>query len=952
MQNVKKNEKSHHNHKADHNKNGKPGPNGDEIELERLKREVAILPLAGSQGIKFKKAGKNEYAGLCPFHDDINPSLHINVQKNLFHCKGCGKSGSVIDWLMLAENLTLPEAILELRRQILITKRTFENIKEFEDDERVIDILEPFYQKAIKLALDYWHNNFKSKKEGADYLLRRGLIYGELVEEFKIGYSDGSLIDVANDDDTINALIDLGAITMLDDGKLVETFQNRVLIPVFDDEGCIVQIYGRNLKSTGPKHLYLKVPLAGLFHQRALLSSDVILAESFIDALSIMAMGYNNVCASYGINGLKDKAIDLFESRGVKRVYIAYDNDTAGDDAAEDLAEKFMAKKIESYRVEFGEGIDANEFLKKSSSIDEAKAGLKSLIEEARPLKLLTDTEGIYISGRIEKLVQKGKEFFYTSGHREYTIRGLDQNKTNSSLKIFLRLEHDDSQNGQIKKFHIDNNVDLFSAKATGSFVKTAATRLTIDERVIRADLDALTVKLDEIHQKAIEEKENQKKVEKKEYHKNLAVSQKAKEFLFDPLFIVRFVKDIERCGLVGEPLNMFFGFLSTLTRYFQNQIHVIIQSESSAGKSTMLNLLADFVPEEESIYFTQVTPRSLYYGEPGFLKNKCIFIAESDGLREAEFPIKQMMSEGKLSISYTKTDPQSGEHTSDIKENEGPVQFTLTEPTEGLHEEIENRSVILTLDMSANQTSRILELQRLMHSPEGVILKNRKRELCDFYRHVQREIKPYEVLNYYSPHLNYNAEHHQARRDNQKYLSIMAAVTMLFQYQREKIMKDGRLCLKTHLIDIAITHFIIRRVFAKSLDELPIQTRNFVEKLVKHFIDYAKKMQVDFDQIWFYRKDMREITGLSNTRVHEHTSRLVDYEYLTTKRDQNGIAYRFLFEPAESDVSLVNMLRLTRIPDLIKKASKNERDQYKEFRPSLEKIFKALDPSYQGAEL
>lgn len=917
--------------------------NVEDVDLERLKRETPILSLAGSFGIEFKKVGKNEYAGLCPFHEDKNPSLHINVLKNLFHCKGCGKSGSVIDWLILTENLTLPEAIGRLRSDAAMIVRAFERAAKIEEDKPV-DILEPFYQNALGLALAYWHDNFKNKKEGADYLLKRGLIYGELVEEFKIGYSDGSLIDVANDDDIINALIDLGAITMLDDGKLVETFQNRVLIPVFNEDKNIIQVYGRNLKNTGPKHLYLKAPLAGLFHQRALLSSDLILAESFIDALSIMAMGYPNVCSSFGVNGLKESAIALFETNGVKRVYVAYDSDPAGDDAAEVLSEKFIAKKIETYRINFDEGQDANEFLRKATSIDEAKKMFKDLVERARPLKLLTDTEGVYVTGRVEKLERKGKEYFYKSGHREYTIRGLDQNKTNSSLKIFLRLEHE-------TKFHIDNNVDLFSAKATGSFVKAAATRLTIDERVVRADLDALIVKLDEIHQKAIEEKDNQKKVEKKEYHKNLAVSQKAKEFLYDPLFIVRFVKDIERCGLVGEPLNMFFGFLSTLTRYFQSQIHIIIQSESSAGKSTMLNLLSEFVPEEESIYFTQVTPRSLYYGEPGFLKNKCIFIAESDGLREAEFPIKQMMSEGKLSISYTKTDPQSGEHTSDIKENEGPVQFTLTEPTEGLHEEIENRSVILTLDMSTNQTSRILELQRLMHSPEGVILKNRKRELSDFYRHVQREVKPYEVLNYYSPHLNYNAEHHQARRDNQKYLSILSAVTMLFQYQREKTMKDSKLCLKTHLIDIAITHFLIRRVFAKSLDELPIQTRNFVEKLVKHFIKYSQKMQVDFDQIWFYRKDMREVTGLSNTRVHEHTSRLVDFEYLTTKRDQNGICYRFLFEPNIEEGFYTSLLKLSEMKSLVKKASKKERREYEDFIPSLKIIFKTLDPDYKTGE-
>jgi hypothetical protein len=150
--------------------------------------------------------------------------------------------------------------------------------------------------------------------------------------------------------------------------------------------------------------------------------------------------------------------------------------------------------------------------------------------------------------------------------------------------------------------------------------------------------------------------------------------------------------------------------------------------------------------------------------------------------------------------------------------------------------------------------------------------------------------------------------------------------------------------------VDIAITHFITRRIFAKSLDELPSQTRNFVTKLTGHFSHYAKEHGLDFDQIWFYRKEMREITGLSNTRVHEHTNRLTDFEYLTSRRDPNGIAYRFLIEPASAG-SFRGLMKLASFDDLIRHAPKKERQEYKDFLPSLEKIFNALDPAYTGGE-
>jgi hypothetical protein len=492
--------------------------------------------------------------------------------------------------------------------------------------------------------------------------------------------------------------------------------------------------------------------------------------------------------------------------------------------------------------------------------------------------------------------------------------------------------------------------VDLFNAKTSGVFTRAAASKLTLDERVIIGDLDSLTIKLDELLKKTIEEKENQKTEKKKVFHKNLETSFKAREFLSNPLFIVKFVNDMEKAGVVGEPLNMFFGFLSTLSRYMKYPLHLIIQSESSSGKSNMLNLLSKLVPEEDMIYLTQVTPRSFYYGEPDFLKNKSIFIAEADGLKEAEYAIKQLMSELRLAISSTKTDPKTGEHTSDSREIEGPAQFIITEPVESLIEEIINRCVTLILDMSLAQTERIMDFQRLLHSPEGVNLRKQKEIICDFYRHVQREIQPLEVINPFSSFLSFNATSHQARRDHQKYLTLINTITLMNQHQREKIFKDGKLCVKTHPIDIAEANFLARFIFANSLEELPPQTMSFMTILVKHFGDQTKEKQMEFDHLWFYRKETRQVTGLGNTRSHDHLERMIAHEILTTRRDQNGMAYRFLFKPdVDGNKEGLDRLKLVRMADILRHASKKERQEYEDFKPYLKEIFKALDPKNNG---
>jgi len=915
----------------------------ENIDLEQLKREVSLLSLAAASGIELKKLSNGEYAALCPFHDDKTPSLHLNASKNLFHCKACGKSGSVVDWIIFSKNVEAKEAIKILREEY--TKNHVNgsngkingfNSRENKSEEKEIINLEDIkYQKALSLAVGYWHENIKNKKEGVEYLIKRGLVYGELVDAFQIGYSDGSLPDAINDADIKSSLEELGIIK---DGR--EHFTGRVIFPVIDEKENITQIYGRNTVREGVKHLYMKAPMSGIYNPHGL-SNDTILCESIIDALSLISLGFSNVVSSFGVNGIKEDVLDLLESHEVHKIYIAYDPDSAGDTASSALSEKFISRKIESHRIQFPENTDANEYIKKA---EDAKKNFKSLLENAVPIKEFAD-EALLESSRNESLEKKEGEYKYRVGPRVYTIRGIESNTTNAKMRIFLRLDCNDI-------FLIDNNIDLFNAKTTGFFVKSSSERLSMDERVIRADLDRLTNGLDGILKKTIEERESKKSPQKVEFHKDLVLSQKSREFLSDPLFMVRFVKDIETAGLVGESMNMLFSYIASISRHKRKQIHIIIQSESSAGKSTLLNLSADLIPEEDKIYFTQITPRSLYYGPPGFLKNKCIFIAEADGLKEAEFPVKQLMSEGRLSISYTKTDPQTGEHTAEIKENEGPAQFNITEPQERLHEEIENRSVIMILDMSPEQTERILAFQRLLHSSEGVAIQRKKEEICNFYRHVQREIAPLNVQNPYSKLLRYNAKSHLARRDNQKYLTLADCITLIFQHQREKVMDGGSMSVKTNLVDIAITNFLVRRIFARTLDELPIQTRNFVETLADHFRAYAKKNEADFDQIWFYRKEMREITGLSNTRVHEHTNRLVDFEYLSFRRDQNGIAYRFLFEPNTDRGFFSTILKLCEMEELIKKSTRKERQEYTDFIPHLKEIFRTLDSAYTGGEV
>ncbi len=902
-------------------------PENDEI--NRIKREISVFSLAERSGVKLAKIGADEYAGLCIFHKDKNPSLHINPVKNTFHCKGCGKGGSIIDWIKYEKNCSTHEAIVFLKSQLSSTSAVFTPPQ----SERIdVDVTRPELQQALRVVVDYYHRTLKEQPAPIEYLMKRGLRFGELVEDFKIGYADGSLLEKLTPE-LIPQLLEIGILKR--NGKIIERFQGALVFPVIDENDIITEIYARAILPGAEKHQYLPGAHRGIFNSRALIAKEIIITESIIDALSLMTLGYRNIIAAYGAQGFTEEMKERLVSAGTERLYVAFDADNAGNRGAEKIVEKLKGSEIQIYRVTFPDGFDPNEFIRKAEN---AQATFKDLIINSSLISLAEEIKAETATPKAWE--KKGSEYHFTFGERLYITRGLEKNADDTTLKTLLKA-------AKGERFHIDN-LDLFHAKSCWGFVKSTAERLELDDKVIRADLDKITATL-EPELKIVLKKETALEMASK-YRVNLLVQQKAEKALRQPDYLIHFLREVEECALVGENLNVFFGLAATITRKCRDQIHIIIQSESSSGKSTLLNLLADFVPDEDKLYFTQITPKSFYHAEEGSMKNKSIFVVEMQGLAEAQYPIQQMMSEKKLVNIYTMTDPKTGKFMNETRLVEGPDQFTITCPTENISDDINNRSAILSMMQNKDQLEKVMQFQRRLLSGEGVKLRKRRFDLVELAQHIQRALTITGTVNPHMAHLHFGAETNRSLRDHQRYLNVIEAITILFQKQRELVTIDGEPHVRTHIIDIAIGNFLCQRVFGRSLTVLPPQTNSFVQKLAQHYLKYAKEKKIEFTQIWFYRRDMQEIGKLSTTRTHEHANRAVMAEYFTTRRDQNGIAYRFLFEPA-ADGTFTQLLQLANMDALLKKCSRKERDEYAAYKPTLFELFKLLDPAWSEAE-
>ena len=144
----------------------------DEV-VERIKREISVQRLAEARGIKLRRSGK-ELIGLCPFHKDTNPSLNIDPVKNVWQCKGaCGKSGSVIDWVMLAEGISVRHALELLCRDYLPSAT---NATEPPPRKSTTVKLPPLIEhtandkRLLEAVVEHYHETLKNSPEAQQYL--------------------------------------------------------------------------------------------------------------------------------------------------------------------------------------------------------------------------------------------------------------------------------------------------------------------------------------------------------------------------------------------------------------------------------------------------------------------------------------------------------------------------------------------------------------------------------------------------------------------------------------------------------------------------------------------------------------------------------------------------------------------------------------------------------------
>ena len=304
--------------------------------LEELSRRNDIVDVVSGYVPLTKRSGANMF-GLCPFHGEKTPSFSVNADKQIYHCFGCGKGGSVINFIMEIENLSFPDAV-----QFLARRAGMEVPEDTQDVNRgrrtrMLDL--------NREAARFFHARLMEDagRAGQAYVDRRGI--RSMVKPFGLGFAPDSwqsLTDAMTAKGyTRQELVDAGLCRVGKSGGLYDYFRNRLMFPVIDVRGNVIGFSGRILDDGEPKYLnspdtlvYSKShSLFALNLAKKSKSGYILLAEGNIDVVSLHQAGFDSAVASLGTSLTADQARLL--ARYTSQVIIAYDNDAAGQKAAQ-----------------------------------------------------------------------------------------------------------------------------------------------------------------------------------------------------------------------------------------------------------------------------------------------------------------------------------------------------------------------------------------------------------------------------------------------------------------------------------------------------------------------------------------------------------------------------------------------------------------------------------------
>jgi len=309
--------------------------------VDQVKTQANILDVVG-QSVKMRKAGRN-YLGLCPFHKEKTPSFNVSVERGIYKCFGCGKSGDSISFVQETLNVGFIEAV-----QILADKMGIVIPEEELDDPTGMNARRDAALKALEAAATHFHHVLVSSADNPvrKFFSKRGFS-DAIAEKFLLGASeprwDGLMKHLLQNGFTQEHMVDAGLVVTNDSGKVYDRFRNRAMFTLKDQVGRVVGFSARQIDPTDKMAKYINSPQSIVFDKSKVLygldlakrsitqQRTALIVEGQADVVSMHQADFTNTVASSGTSLTSDHLRIL--RKYADNVSLVFDSDQAGQNA-------------------------------------------------------------------------------------------------------------------------------------------------------------------------------------------------------------------------------------------------------------------------------------------------------------------------------------------------------------------------------------------------------------------------------------------------------------------------------------------------------------------------------------------------------------------------------------------------------------------------------------------
>ena len=328
--------------------------------------------------VSLKRQGSG-FVGICPFHDDRNPSMHVTPRLGIYKCFVCDAKGNAINFLMEHEKITYPEALEYLAKKYSIPieyeRKETDEEREQRTERESLYLVNAF---AEKFFIDQLHNTEQGQLMGMSYFKERGF-KDSTIEQFHLGYCpdtwDAFTKEALKQGYQEEFLLKLGLTHKSSNGKLYDFYRGRVIFPIHNVSGKVIGFGGRVLKKDEKTAKYYNSPENEIYHKRETLydiylakkairaADNIYLVEGYTDVISMFESGIENVVASSGTS-LTEEQIHIL-SRQSKNITVLYDGDRAGIKASLRGIDLLLSKGMNVKVCLLPDGEDPDSFAKK-----------------------------------------------------------------------------------------------------------------------------------------------------------------------------------------------------------------------------------------------------------------------------------------------------------------------------------------------------------------------------------------------------------------------------------------------------------------------------------------------------------------------------------------------------------------------------------------------------------